>query len=119
LFRFSGRLCGVPAACSKQFVHLDAVTRVPLAPPHLLGVTQPATGKARSILDVGVPVLAGQLRTLLVGMGLDLIDATALSAARGLVALLADLALAAFAVSWRLPRRLVRPIGNSERQKAI
>jgi len=73
-------------------------------------LADPATGRSRSILDVGVPVLAGQLGTVRVGMDLDLVDAAALRAAASLVALLAGLALAAFAVSWLLVGRLVRPI---------
>jgi methyl-accepting chemotaxis protein len=73
-------------------------------------VIDPATGRARSILDVGVPVLAGQLGTVRVGMDLDLVDAAALRAVGSLVALLAGLALAAFAVGWLLVGRLVRPI---------
>jgi methyl-accepting chemotaxis protein len=73
-------------------------------------IADPATGRPRSILDVGVPVLAGQLGTVRVGMDLDLVDTAALRAAASLVALLAALALAAFAVSWLLVGRLVRPI---------
>src|ERR1700680_3724825 len=73
-------------------------------------MADPATGRPRSILDVGVRVLAGQLGTVRVGMDLDLIDAAALRSASSLVALLVALALAAFAVSWLLVRRLVRPI---------
>jgi methyl-accepting chemotaxis protein len=73
-------------------------------------IADPATGRPRSILDIGVPVLAGQLGTVRVGMDLDLIDAAALRSASSLVALLVALALAAFAVSWLLVRRLVRPI---------
>jgi methyl-accepting chemotaxis protein len=73
-------------------------------------MADPATGRPRSILDVGVPVLAGQLGTVRVGMDLDLIDAAALRSASSLVALLVALALAAFAIGWLLVRRLVRPI---------
>jgi methyl-accepting chemotaxis protein len=73
-------------------------------------LADPATGRQRSILDVGVPVLAGQLGTVRVGMDLDLVGAAALRAAGSLVALLAGLALAAFAVGWLLVGRLVRPI---------
>ncbi len=75
-------------------------------------VADPATGQPRSILDVGVPVLAGQLGTVRVGMDLDLVDAAALRAAGSLVALLAVLALAAFAISWFLVGRMVRPIAG-------
>src|ERR1700687_427622 len=73
-------------------------------------IANPATGKPRSILDIGVPVLAGQLGTVRVGMDLDRIDAAALRSAASLVGLLLALALAAFAVSWLLVRRLVQPI---------
>jgi methyl-accepting chemotaxis protein len=75
-----------------------------------IAIADPATGKPRSILDIGVPVLAGQLGTVRVGMDLDLIDAAALRSAASLVGLLLALALAAFAVSWLLVRRLVQPI---------
>ena len=74
-------------------------------------MADPATGRPRSILDVGVPVLAGQLGTVRVGMDLDLIDAAALRSAASLAALLVALALAAFAIGWLLVRRLVRPLG--------
>jgi hypothetical protein len=52
LFRLGGRLCGVAAAFCKQFVHLEAVTPVPLAPSHLLGVTQ-LRGRILPVLDAG------------------------------------------------------------------
>jgi hypothetical protein len=46
-----GRLCGITAAFCKQFVQLEAVTPVPLAPAHLLGVTQ-LRGRILPVLDV-------------------------------------------------------------------
>jgi hypothetical protein len=51
LFRLGGRLCGITAAFCKQFVQLEAVTPVPLAPAHLLGVTQ-LRGRILPVLDV-------------------------------------------------------------------
>jgi methyl-accepting chemotaxis protein len=75
-----------------------------------IAISDPQTGRTRSILDVGVPVLAGQLGTVRVGMDLDLVNAAALRSAGWLVLLLVVLALAAFAVSSLLARRLVRPI---------
>jgi hypothetical protein len=50
LFRMDGRLCGITAAFCKQFVQLEAVTPVPLAPAHLLGVTQ-LRGRILPVLD--------------------------------------------------------------------
>jgi len=59
LFRLGGRLCGVAAAFCKQFVQLDAVTPVPLAPAYLLGVTQ-LRGHILPVLDAGrLPGLSG------------------------------------------------------------
>ena len=62
LFRLGGRLCGVAAAFCKQFVQLDAVTPVPLAPAYLLGVTQ-LRGHILPVLDAsqlpGLPGLPG------------------------------------------------------------
>lgn len=62
LFRLGGRLCGVAAAFCKQFVQLDAVTPVPLAPAYLLGVTQ-LRGQILPVLDAsrlpGLPALPG------------------------------------------------------------
>lgn len=59
LFRLGGRLCGITAAFCKQFVQLEAVTRVPLAPAHLLGVTQ-LRGRILPVLDPGLlPGLPG------------------------------------------------------------
>jgi hypothetical protein len=51
LFRLGGRLCGITSAFCKQFVQLEAVTPVPLAPAHLLGVTQ-LRGRILPVLDV-------------------------------------------------------------------
>jgi pyruvate dehydrogenase E2 component (dihydrolipoamide acetyltransferase) len=50
LFRAGGRLCGVAAAFCKQFVHLEAVTPVPLGPAELIGVTQ-LRGRILPVLD--------------------------------------------------------------------
>jgi methyl-accepting chemotaxis protein len=75
-----------------------------------IAIRDPQTGRTRSILDVGVPVLAGQLGTVRVGMDLDLVNAAALRSAGWLVLVLVVLALAAFAVSSLLARRLVHPI---------
>jgi methyl-accepting chemotaxis protein len=75
-----------------------------------IAFADPATGRTRAILDVGVPVLAGQLGTVRVGMDLDLINAAALRSAGWFVVLLVVLAIAAFAVSWLLAGQLVRPI---------
>ncbi len=59
LFRLGGRLCGVAAAFCKQFVQLDAVTPVPLAPAYLLGVTQ-LRGHILPVLDASrLPGLNG------------------------------------------------------------
>ncbi|HVR11027.1 MAG TPA: chemotaxis protein CheW [Thermoanaerobaculia bacterium] len=62
LFRLGGRLCGITAAFCKQFVQLDAVTPVPLAPAHLLGVTQ-LRGRILPVIDLtrlpGLPGLLG------------------------------------------------------------
>jgi methyl-accepting chemotaxis protein len=71
----------------------------------------PVTGAPQEIIDVGVPMLGGQLGTVRVGMNKAIIHATAtragwfLSAVFGGVALLAVVAGAVFA------RRLTRPIG--------
>lgn len=59
LFRLGSRLCGVPSAFCKQFVQLDAVTPVPLAPAYLLGVTQ-LRGHILPVLDASqLPGLSG------------------------------------------------------------
>jgi chemotaxis signal transduction protein len=59
LFRLGTRLCGVAAAFCKQFVHLDAVTPVPLAPAYLLGVTQ-LRGHILPVFDASqLPGLSG------------------------------------------------------------
>jgi purine-binding chemotaxis protein CheW len=50
LFRLGGRLCGITAAFCKQFVQLESVTPVPMAPAHLLGVTQ-LRGRILPVLD--------------------------------------------------------------------
>jgi hypothetical protein len=56
LFRLGRRLCGVASSSCKQFVHLDTVTVVPLAPGCLLGVAQ-LRGRILPVIDA-VPLLA-------------------------------------------------------------
>jgi len=62
----------------------------------------PVTGAMRSIIDVGVPMLGGQLGTVRVGMDKSIIEGAAAKS----VALLAVVAGAVFA------RRITRPLGE-------
>jgi methyl-accepting chemotaxis protein len=63
----------------------------------------PVTGATRSIIDVAVPMLAGQLGTVRVGMDKSIIDAAAATSGKWLAAVIAGTVFA---------RRLTRPLGE-------
>jgi methyl-accepting chemotaxis protein len=72
----------------------------------------PVTGATRSIIDVGVPMLAGQLGTVRVGMDKSIIDAAAATSGLWLLAVFAGVALAAVIAGTVFARRLTRPLGD-------
>src|SRR2546428_10435049 len=69
----------------------------------------PVTGAGRHIIDIGVPVLAGQLGTVRVGMDQSIITAAALHEGQKLLLVFAGVAVAAKPGNLILARRLTRP----------
>ncbi|MGH7278398.1 MAG: methyl-accepting chemotaxis protein [Candidatus Rokuibacteriota bacterium] len=75
----------------------------------------PVTGAPRHIIDIGVPMLAGQLGTVRVGMNKSIIAAAAWESGRyllGVFALVAALAIVAGVV---FARRITRPVAQMVR----
>jgi twitching motility protein PilJ len=72
----------------------------------------PVTGATRSIIDVGVPMLAGQLGTVRVGMDKSIIDAAATKSGWALLCVFALVALVAVIAGAVFARRLTRPLGE-------
>jgi len=77
-----------------------------------ISYVHPVTGATRSIIDVGVPMLAGQLGTVRVGMDKSIIDAAATTSGKWLLAVFAGVALAAVIAGTVFARRLTRPLGE-------
>jgi twitching motility protein PilJ len=77
-----------------------------------IAYANPVTGEPRSIIDVGVPMLGGQLGTVRVGMDRDVIDAAAAQAGKFLFAVFGGIALAAGLAGTLLARRMTQPIGE-------
>jgi twitching motility protein PilJ len=72
----------------------------------------PVTGATRSIIDIGVPMLAGQLGTVRVGMDKGIIDAAATKSGRALLAVFGFVALLAVVAGTVFARRITHPIGE-------
>jgi len=72
----------------------------------------PVTGAARSIIDIGVPMLGGQLGTVRVGMDKSSIEAAAAKSGLSLLAVFGVVALAAVVAGSVFARRLTRPLGE-------
>ena len=72
----------------------------------------PVTGAMRSIIDVGVPMLAGQLGTVRVGMDKAIIEAAAAKSGRYLLIMFGVGALVAVAAGAVFARRITRPLGE-------
>jgi methyl-accepting chemotaxis protein len=86
---------------------------VPGAVPHQIRdirYADPVTGASRSIVDVGVPMLGGQLGTVRVGMNKAVIDAAAFRAGGVLLLAFGAAALAAIAGGAMFARRITRPV---------
>jgi twitching motility protein PilJ len=107
---------------------LIAHTFHPLVPPDLIDknlvpgdtpkqvreiqYAHPVTGVTRSIIDVGVPMLGGQLGTVRVGMDKAIIQAAAAKSGWYLLAVFGGVALAAVIAGSVFARRLTRPLGE-------
>jgi twitching motility protein PilJ len=108
--------------------NLMAHTFAPLVPPGLIAKNlvpgdvprrvqqteygDPATGLPKHIIDIGVPVLGGQLGTVRVGMDRAVIDAAAVQAGWVLLATFGGVAVLAIAAGIVFGRRITRPLTN-------
>src|SRR5437762_720460 len=72
----------------------------------------PVPGATRSIIGVGVPMLAGQLGTVRVGMDKAIIEAAAAKSGRYLLIMFGVGALVAVAAGAVFARRITRPLGE-------
>ena len=108
--------------------HLVAHTFAPLVPAGLaeknvvpgdvvqqvkdVQYTDPVTGTESHIIDIGVPVLAGQLGTVRVGMDRAIIEAAAAGAGKRLLFIFAGAAVVAVLAGVVFARRISKPIGE-------
>ena len=108
--------------------HLVAHTFAPLVPAGLaeknvvpgdvvqqvkdVQYTDPVTGTESHIIDIGVPVLAGQLGTVRVGMDRAIIEAAAAGAGERLLFIFAGAAVVAVLAGVVFARRISKPIGE-------
>ncbi len=72
----------------------------------------PVTGAMRSIIDVGVPMLGGQLGTVRVGMDKAIIDGAAAQSCWFLFGVFGGVAFLAVAADAVFARRITRPLGE-------
>ena len=70
----------------------------------------PRSGREREIIDIGVPMLGGQLGTVRVGMDKSIITAAAVQAGNSLLMVFAGVALAAVLAGIVFARRITRPV---------
>jgi methyl-accepting chemotaxis protein len=71
----------------------------------------PVSGAPRAVIDVGVPVLAGRLGTVRVGMNRGLIDTAAAGAGRSLLMVFGGFAVIAVLAGIIFAQRITRPVG--------
>jgi methyl-accepting chemotaxis protein len=79
---------------------------------HEIHYADPVTGTERQIIDIGVPVLAGQLGTVRVGMDKAVINAAAMQAGAFLFMAFAGAAILAVGAGVVFARRITRPVGE-------
>jgi methyl-accepting chemotaxis protein len=72
----------------------------------------PGSGREREIIDIGVPMLGGQLGTVRVGMDKSIITASAVQAGNTLLMVFGGVALAAVLVGVVFARRITRPVNT-------
>jgi methyl-accepting chemotaxis protein len=72
----------------------------------------PVSGKIRQIIDIGVPVLAGQLGTVRVGMDKAIIEAAAIRAGKGLLLVFGGVSVAAVLAGVVFARRITQPVAQ-------
>jgi methyl-accepting chemotaxis protein len=72
----------------------------------------PVSGKMRQIIDIGVPVLAGQLGTVRVGMDKAIIEAAAIRAGKDLLLVFGGVSVAAVLAGVVFARRITQPVAQ-------
>jgi methyl-accepting chemotaxis protein len=72
----------------------------------------PVSGKIRQIIDIGVPVLAGQLGTVRVGMDKAIIEAAAIRAGKDLLLVFGGVSVAAVLAGVVFARRITQPVAQ-------
>src|SRR2546428_7193915 len=72
----------------------------------------PVTGATREIIDIGVPVLAGQLGTVRVGMDRSVIAAAAARSGEYLLLAFGGAALVAIGAGALFAHRIIRPVSQ-------
>src|SRR5881296_2652406 len=72
----------------------------------------PVTGAVQQIIDIGVPVLAGQLGTVRVGMDRSIITAAAARSGEYLLLAFGGAALVAIGAGALFAHRIIRPVGQ-------
>jgi len=72
----------------------------------------PVTGAARRVIDIGVPVLAGQLGTVRVGMDRAIIETSAAAAGLRLLGVFGGVAVVAVLAGLVFARRITRPVAQ-------
>jgi len=108
--------------------HLVAHTFAPLVPAGLVEknivpgevaqqvkevqYADPVTGIGSHIIDIGVPVLAGQLGTVRVGMDRSIIEAAAAKAGQHLLYIFAGVAIVAVLAGVVFARQISKPVGQ-------
>jgi len=108
--------------------HLVAHTFAPLVPAGLVEknivpgevaqqvkevqYADPVTGIESHIIDIGVPVLAGQLGTVRVGMDRSIIEAAAAKAGQHLLYIFAGVAIVAVLAGVVFARQISKPVGQ-------
>ena len=70
----------------------------------------PVTGAGQQIIDIGVPILAGQLGTVRVGMDRTIITAAAAKSGRNLILVFGGVALAAVLAGAIFAHRITQPV---------
>jgi twitching motility protein PilJ len=72
----------------------------------------PVTGEPRAIIDIGAPILAGQLGTVRVGMDKAIIEAAAAQTGRWLLQVFGGVAALSVLVGVVFARRITRPVAE-------
>jgi twitching motility protein PilJ len=96
-----------PDVIDKNLVPGDTAKQV-----RQISYAHPVTGAMRSIIDVGVPMLGGQLGTVRVGMDKAIIDAAAAKTGWYLLVMFGGVAFLAITAGAVFARRITRPLGE-------